>query len=64
MEVSLRTSSDGYLGEVAFFPAVLLADFSTVDQLVLGLNLDTAMDFEAMIEALEGARDALLDILE
>mmetsp|Transcript_40322 Transcript_40322/g.120248 ORF Transcript_40322/g.120248 Transcript_40322/m.120248 type:complete len:451 (+) Transcript_40322:197-1549(+) len=40
------------------------ADFEVLEEAVLGLDLDLALDFEAIIEALCDARDALLNILE
>ena len=40
------------------------ADFDTLDQMVLGMQLDMAEDFEAIVEALEGARETLVFILE
>ena len=40
------------------------ADFDTVEQMVMGLQLDLAEDFEAIMEALESAREAFVFILE
>ncbi|KAG1655812.1 hypothetical protein FOA52_015848, partial [Chlamydomonas sp. UWO 241] len=38
-------------------------DFEVLEETVLGMNLDMAVDFEAQIAAMEDARDALLNVL-
>ncbi|GAX81813.1 hypothetical protein CEUSTIGMA_g9241.t1 [Chlamydomonas eustigma] len=59
---NIEASFDGI--NATFENALDGADFDTLEQMVLGLQLDLALDFEGVVEALAEARDALVYILE